>query len=302
MTRSLSILLPTYCCRCVELVKALHAQCEAVEGLLYEIVVADDGTPEKAYIAENREIERLPNVRYIVREENVGRSRIRNFLVGEARYEWVLFIDGDLALDNSLYIRNYLQTEGDLIVGGIEIIADGNDEDGTPLCGNLRWKAEQAHVGKNSAAYRREHALELHTNFLVRRRDLTAHPFDESFSRYGYEDVMLGKTLVRAGLRVVHIDNPVTFAHYESNARFLHKTEEALTTLHENRERLRDVNHLLPLAQRLERWRITPLLHLSYKILKHALRKNLLGNNPSIFVFNMYKLGYYIHLSQSKND
>lgn len=202
--KSLSILLPTYNCYCVKLVETLHSQCEAIIGLCYEIIVADDGSPEKEYIVRNREIERLTNVRYIFSEENVGRSRIRNILVREAQYEWILFIDGDLALENPLFVKNYLEAKGDIIVGGIEILNLQGTKCNVLQKGNLRWLVEQEHVSKNSAAYRRRHVLELHTNFLVCRNTMIKYPFDESFMRYGYEDVMLGKTLVEAGLHVEH--------------------------------------------------------------------------------------------------
>jgi len=70
-------------------------------------------------VEENRTIENLPHVRYIIREKNVGRSAIRNFLVSQAKGDRLLFIDGDLSLNNPSFIRNYLQTEGDVVVGGI---------------------------------------------------------------------------------------------------------------------------------------------------------------------------------------
>lgn len=281
MKDSLSILLPTYNCRCVEFVAALHSQCEAAEGLRYEIIVADDASTARHFVEENRGMTRLSHVRYIERTENVGRSRIRNFLVREARHEWLLLIDGDLELDNPGYIQRFLHADGDLVVGGITI--------GGHHPGNLRWMNEKAHEPQTKAAWRTRHPLELHTNFMVRRQALLDHPFDEGFTRYGYEDVLLGKSLVAAGLRVQHIDNPVLFAHYESNARFLQKTEDALLTLYEFRERLSDCNHLLPLMQRLRRWRLTGLLHLSFKLLSKPLRRQLEGNNPSLLLFKVYR-------------
>ena len=76
MSKSLSILLPTYNCICTALVGELQRQCVA-EGADFEIIVADDASPDKRFIAENRAIARLDGVRYIERERNVGRSAIR---------------------------------------------------------------------------------------------------------------------------------------------------------------------------------------------------------------------------------
>ena len=56
MPKSLSILLPTYNCNCVRLVTELQRQC--VESKAdFEIIVADDGSPNKNYIEENKEEE-----------------------------------------------------------------------------------------------------------------------------------------------------------------------------------------------------------------------------------------------------
>lgn len=288
MIDSLSILLPTYNCRCVELVTALHSQCEDVSGLHYEIIVADDASTVTHFVEQNRAIASLSHVRYIERRENVGRSRIRNILVGEARHDWLLLIDGDLELDNSDYIQNFLASTGDLVVGGITI--------GGHHPGNLRWMNEKAHEPQTKAAWRTRHPLELHTNFMVRRQTLLDHPFDERFTRYGYEDVLLGQRLVAAGLRVSHIDNPVLFAHYESNPHFLRKTEDALLTLYDFREQLSACNHLLPFMQRLQRWRLMGLLQLSYKLLNKSLRRRLEGNKPSLFLFKVYRLLLFAHL------
>ena len=92
------------------------------EGTNFEIIVTDDASPDKRFIIKNRTISNLDGVRYIERKQNVGRSAIRNYLVSQSSKEWILFIDGDLSLNNAKFIHNYLQAEGDVIVGGISIV------------------------------------------------------------------------------------------------------------------------------------------------------------------------------------
>ena len=46
MSKSLSILLPTYNCDCTALISELQRQCVA-EGTNFEIIVADDASPDK---------------------------------------------------------------------------------------------------------------------------------------------------------------------------------------------------------------------------------------------------------------
>ena len=150
MSKSLSILLPTYNCICTALVGELQRQCVA-EGADFEIIIADDASPDKQFIAENRAIAHLDGVRYIERERNVGRSAIRNYLVSQSSKEWILFIDGDLSLNNAQLIHNYLQAEGDVVVGGISIIEDENR-----WGNNLRYRYEHASKEAISAENRRK--------------------------------------------------------------------------------------------------------------------------------------------------
>ena len=144
----LSILLPIYKCSCVALVTELQRQCMEC-GIAYEIIVADDGTMadtmNQHIVERNKVIGQLEGVRYIIRQENVGRSAIRNFLFSQSKGDYILFIDGDLSLDNPDFIRRYTQVEGDVVVGGIRI--GGNPEQWK---GNLRYKYECACEANNT--------------------------------------------------------------------------------------------------------------------------------------------------------
>lgn len=291
MIDRLSILLPTYNCNCVSMVKTLHKQCEDIDSLNYEIIVADDCSTQKQFIEENKKIEQLTHVIYICREHNVGRSAIRNFLVKQAQYDWLLLIDGDLELDNKKFIYNYLISKGDIVVGGITI-GGTKKEWGS----NLRWKYEKACEKAHSLENRKKNALELHTNFLISRKNMLNHPFDERLSQYGYEDVLLGKTLVSEGLEVEHIDNPVLFAHYESNEQFINKTQEALKTLYVFKNELHGYSRLLSIMNKIKRYSgITPL-NITYQLFHTLLITNLKGNKPSIYAFKIYKILHFAHL------
>ena len=295
MPKSLSILLPTYNCNCVRLVTELQRQC--VESKAdFEIIVADDGSPNKNYIEENQEIRRLKGITYIIREQNIGRSAIRNFLVSKAQKEWLLFIDGDLSLDNPHFISNYLQAEGDVIVGGIEI--GGNRE---AWKGNLRYRYEQAYKSKNSLENRQENPSQhLATNFMAHRKFIGNNPYEEQITHYGYEDVLLGKMLHRQGADIRHIKNPVLFCDFESNAMYLKKTEEALRTLYRFRNELADYSTLLHTVEKIKKIRAVWAFKLTYLLFNKFIKHCLQGNNPGIFWFNVYKLIYYINYEQNQ--
>lgn len=298
--KSLSILLPTYNCHCTDLVEKLQRQCEAVPGLRYEIIVADDGSPRTEFVRQNRAIERLRNVQYIIRRTNVGRSRIRNYLVSQTQNEWVVFIDGDLTLDNPSFIQNYLDAEGDIVVGGISIISEEGRVKSEEFNGSsLRYRYEKASEERHNAKNRqtREYQSFRTTNFMARRSIMTECPFDESVTHYGYEDVLLGKLFKERGYRIEHIDNPILLDNFESNGVYLRKMEESCRTLLELKDQLQGYSTLLAYAGKLQRRHLLWAFNAFFILAEKAMKHNLLGNNPSVFVFNMYKLGYYVHLA-----
>ena len=292
----LSILLPVYNCNCAALVTELQRQC--VESSTdFEIIVADDGSSVASYIEHNLRIERLEGVRYITRRQNVGRSAIRNFLVSQAQGEWLLFIDGDLTLDNPHFIRRYLQARNnDIVVGGIRI---GGDPD--VWRNNLRYRYEKAYEQKNTVKNRQQYATKHFrtTNFLVHKDIMTSHPFDENFTRYGYEDVLFGKELAMEHVPIMHIDNPITLDSFEDNSTFLDKTEESLRTLYNFRDQLKDYSRLLDTAARLRALHLQGVLSMVYSLVRQPIKKHLQGNNPSVFWFNVYKLLYYLHYAKN---
>ena len=299
----LSILLPVYNCSCVALVTELQRQCVECK-VDFEIIVADDGSLSGAIgmntacqhlIDENKVIEHLKGVRYIIREKNVGRSAIRNFLVLQSKGEKILFIDGDLSLDNPSFIHNYLQTEADVVVGGIAI--GGNPDHWK---GNLRYRYERQSEVINTVESRQSQPYQhLATNLLVRRSVLGEQPYDENISHYGYEDVLLGKRFQQQQVVVKHIDNPVLFCDFEDNASYLAKTEESLLTLFAFRKELKGYSRLLDKAEQIERLHLSPLFVIAYKLLSSPIKNCLLGNKPNVFWFNVYKLLYYLHYTKN---
>ena len=128
---------------------------------------------------------------------------------------------------------------------------------------------------------------------------MTTHPFDVSITRYGYEDVLLGRELKDNGIRVAHMDNPVGFSRFDDNAHFLQKTEEGLQTLHDMRDALRGYSGVQTLVERLSRLGLAPLLRLAFRITREMLLRNLTGRKPSLTAFSVYRIGYYAMLCRN---
>lgn len=285
--RELSILIPTFNDPCSTLVRNLHQQAEAL-GMTYEILVADDGSTQEKVLEENRSINALPHCQLIERGVNAGRASIRNFLAQQARYAWLLFIDSDMVVCRNDYLRKYASCEETPIVDGGVVI-------GACKPGNLRSLYEKAAESQHTPEERQLSPYrDFHTaNFMIKRTLMLQQPFDERFKSYGYEDVLFGKAMEKASVPILHIDNPMSFEIFEENEHFVSKTEEGLRTLYEFRNELQGYSRLLDRIQTLPH---TPI-RCWHQLFGAIERRHLTSRHPSLWVFNLYKIGYFLNIA-----
>ena len=302
----LSILLPSYNNVCVSLVQVLQRQADALRGKLdkpfrYEIIVADDCSTDAACIDANRVIGDMLHCRYLRMEQNVGRAQIRNVLISESRGDYVLLVDSDLFLCDDNYLYKYATSTADVVYGGTRIGGKGfamvDDEANTEnLKGNLRYIYEKKAEPSHRATFRQLRPnQEISVCNLYARRDIMeAHPFDSRFKAYGYEDVLFGKRLAESGIEVTHIDNPVLINEFESNSVFVKKTEEAILTLCRFEQDLEGYSNLKTKVTTLGRYIPLSLFRLWHRIMKNKEKRNLTGSKPSLLLFKLYKLGFFL--------
>ena len=302
----LSILLPSYNNVCVSLVQVLQRQADALRGKLdkpfrYEIIVADDGSTDAACIDANRVIGDMLHCRYLRMEQNVGRAQIRNVLISESRGDYVLLLDSDLFLCDDNYLYKYATSTADVVYGGTRIGGEGlamvdNEANTENLKGNLRYIYEKKAEPSHRAVFRQLRPnQEISVCNLYARRDIMeAHPFDSRFKAYGYEDVLFGKRLAESGIEVTHIDNPVLINEFEPNSVFVKKTEEAILTLCRFEQDLEGYSNLKTKVSTLGRYIPLSLFRLWHRIMKNKEKRNLTGSKPSLLLFKLYKLGFFL--------
>ncbi len=289
----ISIVIPTYNDTCVKLVSQLAKQAGSIDGLLWEIIVADDVSDNPEVVRQNQSIGSIPHCRFIRLNENVGRARIRNFLAQEAQGEWLLYIDGDGQIILPNYLAKFIKASETTRVcyGGYRMMPGPK--------GNLRWLYEQAAAPNHTVEKRLMHPFKSFniSNLMIKRELMLAYPLDERFVNYGYEDVMLGKQLQEANIKVSHIDAPIGFFDYEDNAHFVAKTEEGLQTLYQFRDDLQGYSKLLKAANSTN-FVLNRLFLWAFSLMKNKWRRNLTGASPSLMVFKLYKYCYFLNLSQ----
>lgn len=294
--KELSILIPNYNNVCVELVAVLQQQAEAL-GIDYEIIVADDASPQKDTFPLNRPINELPHCRYIIKETNTGSAATRNYLGQQSQYHWLLFLDCDITIPDDHFLERYMaDTHEGVVNGGICIIDDAT------LCHNLRYlyekDAEPAHTAEKRQA-NKYHEFRS-TNFMIEREMFEACPFDERFTRSGYEDVLFGKMLKQQQIPVTHINNPVMMTKFEANPDYVTKIERSMRTLHTFRNELRGYSRILTFDSGIHISAVRWLIRLWHRAFGAMERRNLCGSRPFLKLFTLYRLGYY--LTMAKGD
>jgi len=89
----LSILIPIYNEDITKLVKDLAYQCNR-QKIDFEIICFDDASKQR-YKDKNEVLRSVFRVNYVELSENLGRAKIRNWLAKSARFEHLMFLDGD---------------------------------------------------------------------------------------------------------------------------------------------------------------------------------------------------------------
>jgi glycosyltransferase involved in cell wall biosynthesis len=288
-----SICIPVYNYDVRELVECLYRQAMQ-SGLPFEILLMDDASQEE-YRTANSSID-LPHLRYIQLKENTGRSKIRNRLAQAAKYAYLIFMDCDSAVPPGRYIENYIPYFKENIVCYGGRLYEENRPHDTKY---LRWKYGVKRESITAERRGKKSNFGFMTcNFLVAKALLEKLPFDETLREYGHEDTLFGIRLLELGIRIQHIDNPLIHLGLEDADVFIAKTEKAVANLRRMDEILQEkcpasVNHssLVRIERSLRKWRLVSMAVTVFVIFEPLIKRNLLSKRPSLFLFDLYKLG-----------
>ncbi len=217
----ISIAIPTYRHDCSHLIRLL-AGLDSAGGAI-EIIAYDDGSADAALLsrmtAAGREVS-VP-VRIVGAAKNRGRSIARNRAVANARADWVLLLDADMAPDNASFIETYLAAIARL--GRPGLIVGGYSLKTAPREGRFalhRWQAARSEC-LDAAARARAPARYVYTsNVLVHRDVLKLVPFDEAFAGWGWEDIDWGFRASKV-FPIVHIQNTATHLGLHSDRKLM---------------------------------------------------------------------------------
>jgi len=288
---ALSILIPVYNWDCSQLIKDLHFQ-GLVLGIPYEIIVADDCSTDIELKEKSRiVVESHENCRYFGLQHNIGRAAIRNFLADQSQYDKLLFLDCDAQVKDKEFLKKYMEASRNacVVCGGL------THPDEIPQKGQeLRYLYEKNAAFERSAGFRSQNPYLRFTSFsfLINRYEFMKIRFDESYVRYGYEDVQFGHELEANGVSILHIDNPLAHVGLDDSASYLNKTRQAVQNAFDHKNEIGDSSKLLTHYNKVKRIRMRWLFRFIWVFFQRSMEKNLLGPKPGLRIFSLYKLCY----------
>lgn len=205
--KKISVIIPVYNWDIRLLVDKLA--CEIVNDDLssvIEVLVADDCS-ELEYKENNKQhISKYTFFKYFELEKQLGRSKVRNFLVQKTKYPYILMLDADMLPDKDSFLAEYfshITSDQRIVCGGYSYktrICMGREYDFYVYKGK-KTEEIQADI-RNETPWRY-----LFTgNVLVPRKVLNTIELDEQFIGYGYEDTEWSIRLFKK-YPIYHVDN-----------------------------------------------------------------------------------------------
>ena len=292
----ISVLIPIYNYEVIDLAKDLLVSCYK-SNVSFEIIFVDDGSNVQ-YLRQNDPLNHMEGVQYIVLPKNIGRSAIRNFLTRTSKFDFLLFLDCDGKSLDEDFILNYLPyLLKDTVVSGGRIYPKLKVAD----C-ELHWtygtyKESKSALDRNKVPYVNFHS----NNFLVPRNIMLQFPFDESIVTYGFEDTLWANQLSKHNIKMLHIDNPIIHQGLEKNSVFLSKTKWAIENLVElNVKGIVLDTGIEKLYGILKKWGCHQFVGSILNNMQIQISKQLCSSHPRLFLFQLYKLGLYIQLRNSR--
>lgn len=293
----LSILIPIYNYNVYPLALELHKQC-LESGIEFEILCQDDASGSNFNLI-NENINSLSCSSFKTLQKNIAHRENRNSLANQAKYDYLLFIDGDSNIINANYIINYLENiqNYDIVYGGRihpEICPSEKQK--------LRWKYGKF-VEDKTTENRKKTPFQslLFNNTLIKKDCFNKVKFDLFLKKYGHDDTQISYQLSLLKVKVNHINNPIEHGDIDTNSLFLLKMKNSLENLkylYEEKKIDKNFSKLISLLLLVNKLKLTYFISKFYLLFEKPIFKQLEGNNPSLIVFNLFRIGYLCSLKQ----
>jgi glycosyltransferase involved in cell wall biosynthesis len=288
----LSICIPVHNYDITSLLRELGTQAAAL-NVPYEILVQNDCS--SIAIINDSDLE--TDVIFELAEStiNMGRHGSRMLLAEQASYQWLLFLDADVALPTALFLHNYidkLQAGCPIIYGGVSYNEQEPSKDVA-----LRWFYGRAREMRDVAKRNTDHYQNIISmGFAIKRSKFLK--IGESITQGAYgQDILFSALIHKHALAVLHIDNPVTHLGLERNEVYLRKSVTAIiSTVAFTKQGLipSDFRPVQRAFLKLKRFKLVKLFTICMQLTENNLKNKLQAGSSSRLVYlDLLKLYAY---------
>ena len=127
--------------------------------------------------------------------------------------------------------------------------------------------------------------------------------FEKTITKYGHEDTVFAYCLSKINASVIHIDNPVLHGDVDLNEVFFEKTHKSLENLDLiYRKGLIEPKFvtLLRVFVKMKKIKLNYFFAFINKIFYPIFTINLTSKNPSLYVFDLFRLSYFCYINLKK--
>jgi len=286
----LSIAIPVYNFEVVDLCSSLDRQARQL-GIDFEILCYDDlSQPEFRNI--NRRLDQIESLDYKELKENLGRSKIRNLLAKDAKYDQILFMDCDSEVESEDYLSTYINLldKEKVIYGGRSYKPEADQ-----VSHILRWKyGVMREVRSAEERSKNPYRSFMTNNFIVDKESLAECPFNEDLDGYGHEDTLFALDLKQSGIRIRHVDNALCHIGLEDAEEYLRKTKQGVKNLSEiiKMGKLGANNKLYGTYLKLKKYSLLGLCMAYIRRNESKMIENLKSPTPNLRNFDLLKIFY----------
>lgn len=295
----LSILVPVYNFDALPL--ALHLSAEVEATYLQdtvELIFCDD-----ASTLSLPDLGIVKHARYIKHSENLGRSRIRNFLAEISKGKYLLYLDGDTLPVHNTFIASWLgkiQNDAFTVCTGTTRYTTHPPAESSLV---LHWKYGHTRESRKASKISLPNQLNGFSmnNLCIDKSLYLSIKIDARILSYGHEDTVFGYQLLQLGHTIDAVENPVYHLGLNTHTSFVQKSLVAVENLHFITT---DLHIAIPtrlgrVYSLLRKYHLSPLvLHLLYKM-SGVFAHNLIGKRPSMCCLDLIKLLYFIVLNEN---
>ncbi|MBL4653048.1 MAG: glycosyltransferase [Flavobacteriales bacterium] len=294
----LSVLVPIYNFDVVSFINDIYKQCE-IANIEFEILCYDDCS-SNVFKSKNNTLANRQKITYFELQKNIGRSKIRNLLAENAKFDNLLFVDCDSKTVSDFYIKNYLNT-----LTTYPVIYGGRSYESFPPSDPnlyLRWfygikREVKLATERTTEPYRNF----MTNNFVIDKAIVLKIPFDESLDGYGYEDILFAQQLKKSNISIHHIDNSLVHVGLENTSEFLKRTANGMKNLAQiiRHNQVDEDIKIYRVYKKINRTKSKWIIKLIYALLKKYIRNNLKSNTPNLLYFDLFKLQHLMNEMKS---